>query len=679
MKSWHQLVRITFTCLIVSLPIYSQSNLAGISGVVSDPSGGSIPEANVTATNTQTGVSTTAVTNTSGYYNVENLPIGIYRVNIQHAGFRSYIRDNITLTTGQQLGLDVHLEIGDTSQAVTVTAEAPLTETRSSDVSQLIESKSIAGLPLGNRRTLNVLQLSGAAVFVSYPLNTPANVNPNFSLAGGRTQSQMAWIDGSNAQNIRIGQGQINLDPPVEAVQEVKVLSNNYAAEYGGSAGGVVIETTKSGTNQLHASAYEFLRNNAFDAPGYFAPVKDGSKVNPELRYNVFGATAGGPAIKDKTFFFFAYEGQRLVTASTNNLSVPTLLQRSGNFSQTFGNTGKLVPIYDPASTRLVNGSYARTQFPGNIIPATQLDPVGLKVLDYYPLPNQAPSNVAGANNFSGNEVIGSPANFFLIKGDHNLSDKDKITGRYMRVSGTTSLGSIYPNDGAGDPNNFSTNTIQYVFGSWTRILSPTKVNDIRFTFNDRVFHNLSAGLGGDYPTKLGLTGVPTGAFPQFTVAGYSGLGSAQQERRQSPIQQEQVVDNFSWVRGRNTFKFGFEARRSFDRDQLLNSLSGAFTFATQPTGLPGNASTGSGLASLLVGFPNGFSELQTETLNRSSWYYAAFAQDDWTVTPSLTLNIGMRWETDTPMVDSNNRMNSFDPAQINPSRGHRESSNSLV
>jgi hypothetical protein len=649
---------------------FGQSNLAGISGVVSDPSAGSVSGATVSALNVQTGIAANATTNSSGYYNMENLPIGQYTVTIEHPGFRRYVRANITLTTGQQLGLDISLTLGNATESVTVTTEAPLTETRTSDISQLFEAKSIEGLPLGNRRTLNVLQLSGAAVFVSYPVNTPANVNPNFSLAGGRTQSQMAWIDGSNAQNIRIGAGQINMDPPVEAVQEVRVLSNNYAAEYGGSAGGVVIETTKSGGNQLHASAYEYLRNNAFDAPGYFAPIRQGSKVSPELRYNVFGTTAGGPVRKDRTFFFFSYEGTRLVTSTTNTLTVPTPLQRTGDFSQTFTAAGKQIPIYDPNTTMLVNGAFTRTPFPGNVIPATSLDPVGIKVLNYYPLPNQAPSNIAGGNNFSANETVRSPANFYLIKGDHNLSEKNKLTGRYMRIAGTSSLGSIYPSNGAGDPTNFGLNNIQYIFGSWTRILTPTKVNDVRFTFNDRAFHNLSAGLGGDYPTKLGLTGVPTGAFPTFGVAGFSGLGAAQQQRLQDPIRQEQVVDNFSWIRGRHALKFGFEARRSIDTDQLLNSLSGSFSFATTPTGLPGNSATGNGLASLLVGFPTGFSELKTQTLNRSSWYLASFAQDDWTVTPSLTINVGVRWETDTPMVDSNNRMNSFDPLQINPVSG---------
>ena len=186
------------------------------------------------------------------------------------------------------------LDIGAASETVSVTAEVPLIETRTSDITQLIESKSIADLPLGNRRTLNVIALTGAAVFVGYA-NTPGNANPNFSLAGGRTQSQMFWIDGGSGQNMRLGVGQINLDPPVEAVDEIKALSNNYSAEYGGSAGGVIVETTKSGTNQIHGSAYEYLRNDALDAPGFFATVQNGAKVKPELRYNVFGGTLGGP------------------------------------------------------------------------------------------------------------------------------------------------------------------------------------------------------------------------------------------------------------------------------------------------------------------------------------------------------------------------------------------------
>jgi len=647
----------------------TQSNLASISGIVTDPQSAVVPGANVVAVDAQTGVETRVATNAAGFYNLQNLAIGSYNLSVEHPGFRKYVRGQITLTTGEQLGLDIKLELGSTGQEVTITSQAPLIESRTSDIADLIESKSIDALPLGNRRTLNAVELTGASVFVSYP-NTPANVNPNFSLAGGRSQSQMAWIDGGNAQNMRMGAAQINVDPPIEAIAEVKVLTNNNSAEYGASAEGIIIETTKSGSNGVHGSGYEFLRNNFMDAPGFFAPVVSDYKQSPELRYNVFGATLGGPIRKNRTFFFFDYEGQRLVTGSTTTLTVPTALQAAGNFSQTLTAAGKLIPIYDPNSTQLVNGGYVRTLFPNNIIPPSELDPVGLKVMNYYPLPDRPASNLAGASNFAGNEATESPANYYMIKLDHTISDKDRLSGYYLRVAGTSSVKSVYPNNGAGDPTNYAVNSSQYAYGSWTRIVSPSQVNDLRFTFNDRIFHNESEGLGGNYPSKLGLTGVPEDAFPTWAPAGFSSLGSTQQERRQYPIQQEQALDNFSWNHGRHAMKFGFEWRRSFNQDVLRTYVSGDFTFSTLPTGLPGNTSTGSGLASLLVGFPTGFEELDTEALDRHTYYLAAFAQDAWTVTPSLTLNIGVRWETDTPEIDENNRMNGFNGSQINPVSG---------
>ncbi|MBV9085096.1 MAG: TonB-dependent receptor [Acidobacteriaceae bacterium] len=196
---------------------------------------------------------------------------------------------------------------------------------------------------------------------------------------------------------------------------------------------------------------------------------------------------------------------------------------------------------------------------------------------------------------------------------------------------------------------------------------TPTRVNDFRFTFNDRIGDTFSLGWGDNYPSRLGLRDVPENAFPQFSPAGFSPLGAATQARLQEPIRQEQAIDNYSWVRGRHALKFGFEARRSFNQDLLLDAVSGSFTFSTQATGLPGNAATGNGLASLLVGFPTAFTEHATEPLDRHMWYFGAFAQDDWTIAPSLTLNLGLRWETDTPMIDEHNRMNSFDPNQINP------------
>src|SRR5262249_3248304 len=194
----------------------------------------------------------------------------------------------------------------------------------------VIGTKSIEELPLGNRRTMNVVKMTGAAVFIS----AEAPGRPVYSLAGGRMQSQMVWIDGGSGQNMRLVVGSQSLDPPVDSIQEIKVLSNNYAAEYGGSTGGVVIQTTKSGTNQFHGSAYEYLRNQVMDAPGFFATVRNGAKAVPELRYNVFGATAGGPIRRNKTFFFAGYEGNRRSMGSAFSLTFPSDLQRNGDFSR---------------------------------------------------------------------------------------------------------------------------------------------------------------------------------------------------------------------------------------------------------------------------------------------------------------------------------------------------------
>src|SRR5689334_7136829 len=255
------------------------------------PAGAAIAGARVVALHTDTGVEYQAPTNETGLYVISEAPAGSYTVSAEHSGFKRSVRQGIVLTTGQTLALDLKLELGELTQSVTVTQEAPQIETTTSGLDQLIESKSIADLPLADRRTMNVINMTGAAVFTGYDNGQ----KPNFILAGGRAQSQMLWIDGASGQNMRLGIGQIDTDPPVEVVSEIKVLSNAFSAEYGAAAGGVIIETTKSGTNRFHGSAYEYLRNDKLDAPGFFAPIQDGAKIKPELRYNVFGATLGGP------------------------------------------------------------------------------------------------------------------------------------------------------------------------------------------------------------------------------------------------------------------------------------------------------------------------------------------------------------------------------------------------
>lgn len=650
--------------------LIAQSNEATVSGQIRDAQGAMITNAEVAASNASTGQTTKARTNDAGIYSLRGLRIGAYTVSVEHPGFKKYVRQNVILTTGQNLELDITLDIGAVTESVVVAANATQLETRTSDVNQLVESKNVEDMPLGDRRTMNIVQLTGAAVFINYD----SGGKPNFSLAGGRTQSQNFYMDGGTIQNMRLGIGQVDTDPPVETVAEVKVLTNSYAAEYGGSAGGVIVASTKSGTNRLKGSAYEYFRNEKLDAANFFAPVTNGVRQRSPLRYNVFGATIGGPVMlpkykgKDRTFFFFSYEGSRRRDGLTDAFTVPLPEQRNGDFSKTFTAAGAMIPIYDPATNRANGNATVRDVFPGNVIPSARMDPVGKAIADLYPSGN-SPAGITGANNFRANYVQILTRNAFLAKVDHNQGNKDRFSWRYMYNSDDLGFTSVVP-VAAADTRNPAVRHQHFYYSTWTHIFSPALINEFRFTYGNRVNHAQSQGLDQGWPTKLGLKGVPDDAFPQFTVAGLRNMGTNAQERRQFPIQQFQLIDIVSYVRGRHSYKAGVEIRPSFNYEVNRPTVSGAFGFTPLGTGLPGNAATGVGLASLFNGFVQTFSSQTTQELDRRSWYLAGFVQDDWNVHRDLVINIGVRWETDSPITDRNNRMNGFDLTRINPVSG---------
>jgi hypothetical protein len=476
-------------------------------------------------------------------------------------------------------------------------------------------------------------------------------------------QSQQFYIDGASAQNVRIGTGQMDLDPPVETLQEVKVIANGFSAEFGGSAGGMIVATTKSGTNRYRGSLFEYLRNQAFDAPNFFSPVADGKKQKPSLRYNVFGGSMGGPIKRDKTFFFASYEGSRRRDGSVRTFNVPSLLERTGDFSRTYTARGTVYTVYDPWTG---TSSATRLAFPGNKIPSTRFDPVGAKIVPLYPEPNRAGDDVTGANNFRNNDVNAYTRNNVIAKVDHNLGNNDKLTFRYLYNADSNRQRSIFP-EAAADTINDTDAHQQYWYGTWTRIVSPSIVNEVRFSYARRYYRTYSKGLDLGWPSKLGLKGIPDDAFPNFVAAGYTNLGSATQDRLQTPIQQYHVLDSLTIVRGRHTIKLGGEMRPSKNRDVLRASISGRFTFNRGLTGIQGNTQTGNSIATMLLGGVSNFEQVSTPVLERSSRYYGGFIQEDWAVRPGLTLNFGIRWEADTPIHDVNNRFNSFDASALNP------------
>jgi hypothetical protein len=635
--------------------LLSQSSTGTLTGLVSDPSQARLTNASLRLTNEDTGVVLTTTSSSSGEYTFPLLPSGSYRLEVELGGFQRSTRSGVVMELGRTVRLDVTLTLGAVSESVEVTGAAPLIESESATVGQFIENKTIADMPLNGRRVGDLLGLMGNGVYIRGDV-----IRPRVSIGGGRADQQQWLLDGVNSSNIALEVPQALFNPPVEAVQEIRIQQSAYSAEFGNSSSGVVAMTTRSGTNKFTGLLYENLRNDKLDARNFFAATK------PPLRWNVFGGALGGPVIRNKTFFFSHVEFQRQRVGVVRNLTVPTELQRRGDFSATTSTTGALTQIYDPAT--YVVSTRQRTPFPNNVIPASRFDPVGAKIASYFPLATNPPTNAAGANNFNRNAVSALNITTWTSKVDHVFNDRDRVTVRYVLHDFPTFITPAY-DEPAADPN--ASNTVRRAHSlllNETHSFSGVILNDFRFNWQPRSFHPTTLSIDQGWPAKLGLKGVSERAFPRINTAAYAALGSTAQERVQVPIHDTDIVDTLSIFRGQHAIKTGGEIRLARNVDDLNSFMSGQFTFAVQPTANPAAAAnTGNAFASLLLGFPNAGNVLDSDLLDRRSKFFALFVQDDWKVTQNLTLNLGLRWEAHTPKFDANDRMNGFNPAAINP------------
>ena len=646
--------------LLLAAPFMSaQISTATVTGIVNDPSGAALVGVSIQLANQDTGVTLTESANPRGEYTFPLLQPGRYRLSVEANGFRRYSRSDIVLEGGRITRLDVPMQLGQVSETVEVTGSAPLLESESSTLGQFIENKTIIDMPLNGRRVGELLALMGNAVYVSGDV-----IRPRVAIAGGRADQQQWMIDGVNASNIALEVPQALFNPPVEAVQEIRILQNSYSAEFGNSSSGVVTMTTRSGTNDLHGSLYEFFRNDKLDARNTMSATK------APLRWNIFGYAVGGPIIRNRTFFFTNTEYQKQRVGATRTVTTPTARQLAGDFSQTLTATGALIRIYDPATTRAdpANaGRMIRDPFLNNMIPANRIDSVGSKIATLFPGPTGAGANRAGANNFVRNSVMALNITTWTSKVDHIFTQKDRVSVRFILhdfPTNTTSafdVGPADPNSGISERRAYST-LIDEV-----HTFSGTLLNEFRFNWQPRNFHAISLGLGEGWPTRLGLKGVADRAFPRINATGFTSLGNGTQERVQIPIHDTDFVESLSWFRGSHSFRFGAELRLGRNVDMLDTSISGTLGFGTEPSALPTVANTGSAIASLLLGIPNSGSIATTDRLDRRSKYIALFAQDDWKATRNLTVNLGLRWEAHTPRTDANNRQNGFSATAINP------------
>jgi len=639
-------------CLALAASALAQSTTGTLTGVVQDSSGAVIGGARVAVVNEASGVRTETESNPSGLYRVSPLNPGNYRVEVEANGFHRLVRSGVTVQVSQTLQVDVQLQVGNVQETISVSGAAPVVESQSSSVGQLIEREMIAGMPMPNRYSTALIALT--------PGTTIQSVNsdiPIFSTAGGRMRNQQFSLDGGNHSNtvgLAVNQSQVPL--PMDAMQEFRIITNNYSAEFGQSSGGVVAMVTRSGTNQFHGSVFEYARNEALDARNFFAAAR------PKFRQHQFGGTIGGPIRKDKTHFFASYERTQQVTGDTVFRTLPTTLQRQGDFSQTFNAAGQLIRIYDPATT----AGNTRQPFADNRIPAARIDPVARNITPGWGIPN-LPGTITGANNFSANTRPNQDRDTILARVDHVFRESDQLMVRYFvnyRNSQTPSI----TEEPAADPTNSRTDQkVHNILGAWTHTFNPSLINEFRFGLVQRYFFSgRDEGLNEDWAQKLGLKGVSAVAYPIINVTGYVALSGAP-SRFSNPLRDWQAQNAVSTFRGKHALKAGFEMRYGVFNDDTDTSSSGNFTFVPQITALPNVANTGNGFASFLLGEVNAANIIRPDPIRSRATYWGGYVQDDWRVSDGLTVNLGLRWETTLARITDEDRMNAFDTAAINP------------
>jgi Carboxypeptidase regulatory-like domain/TonB dependent receptor-like, beta-barrel/TonB-dependent Receptor Plug Domain len=625
--------------VLLALPAVARAQATGtLSGVVTDPTGAVLPGATVEAKNQGTGQLRTATTSTAGFYTVPLLPPGDYELKASLAGFTTVTRSRVRVTVAETARVDLALQTGARSESITIVEQAPLVETANGTLGIVIDQKKVVDLPLNGR---NFAQLGTLIPGVVAPpaalggLNGDAspggfgNVTGSFNVNGMRNQSNNFLLDGaSNNDTFNTG---FVLRPPPDAIQEFKILTHSYNAEYGRNVGSVVNVVTKSGTNEWHGGAWEFNRSDTLQARNFFAPS---TQPKPKLKQNQFGASLGGPLATNKLFAFGYYEGYRNVSGTTTTLTVLTPEQRRGDFSATSG------AIRDPRTGQ---------PFPGNVIPSARLDPIALKLLnDFVPLPN------VGANRFTASPNVEDNRDQAGIRLDYRTSDKHTILGRYL-WSHTNRLTprTVQPSD------QLAKATLQDAMLSDTFILSTRAINVARISLN-RIYANpaVTSGLeNSDYGINLPNTNPLAVGLPSIAVQGFftgaTSLGDPQQPFVERVNQVYQFTDELTYLSGRHSFKFGLDLRRERMKIAFINRPNGDLTFSG---GITGNAA-----ADFLLGLPAQARATTTQAIQSGvGSLYSAFAQDEFRLTPRLTLNLGLRYELPIPFVDDNDAITAF-------------------
>lgn len=623
--------------------VFAQTSSGSISGTVLDSSGAVVPGAQVRLTGSDTGdLVRELTTGADGRFAAPLLRPMNYTVEVTAAGFKKLARSGVLLRVDDSLDLRLLLELGSAAESVNVSASAELLEESSNAVGQVVAEQTMQQLPLNGRNYLQLGNLTAGAVPNS------RSRDRSFSAYGNRGLQNAFLLDGARNQNYLRGldnRARDAMRPSLEAISEFKVQTSNYSAEYGASAGAVVNVVTKSGTNEFHGSAFEFLRNNAMDARDYFLPA---SSQQPLFIQHQFGGSLGGPLVRNRIWWHGAFQRTHISEGTTDTGTVPLASERAGVFS---------IPIFDPLTTRAnPNGTgFIRDAFPGNTIPAARFDRVGKRLVDLYPDPNLP----GVARNYVSNPLFGTRVNNATLRGDIRATDKDTLFVRWSIDDGKFTALPLLP-EGAQTGVNREVPARSYGAG-YTRVLGTSSVNELRIAYNG-VALTQDATLPRDEIVAGALEARVSSSIPTFGPTGYVQLGAQPANFGNNPLIKKSrvwnVSDNFSVVRGKHTLKAGFDWQRidvpTFATLQGRGSFAFSGVFTQDPQRRPGS---GNPIADMLLGLPNNITVGTPSDANELARNYYWYLQDDWNVTPGLTLNIGLRYEITSPFHDKNNRL----------------------
>ncbi|MBL8188816.1 MAG: TonB-dependent receptor [Acidobacteria bacterium] len=693
---------VLWLCLLSALAV-AQEFRATVTGRVLDQNKAAVPNATVTVRNQATNEAVTATTSSEGNYSIPFLRPGIYTITVEAPGFKKFVRDKQELQVSQTATIDVNLEVGATSETVTITAEVALLEETKADRGNVIENRRIVELPLNARNPFMLATLTpgitynGPAIY-QRPFDNGAIAD--WSINGGLNRSNEFLLDGAPNNSIQ-GGNNIAYVPPVDAVGEFKIITNSYDAQYGRTAGGVVNVSIKSGGNQFHGSLYEFYRRNWLDSNYLFSNFRnlpagrfrraDGTLEKAEHFLDQYGGVIEGPVRlpkalfrklgydgRDKTFFLFNYEGYREGTPNPQVITVPTEAFRNGDFSQYKNAAGQLITIYDPATGRDVNGAWVRDPFPNNIIPANRINPIAAKLLALYPKPNTVtPGGDPWRNNYADiPNIANDKFKNWIFKIDQNISEKDKVFFRYGYNNRAEIRWTNGITTGPAQDGQLPLNRVNYTgVADWVHTFSGTTVFNVRVSGNRYIEEaRFQDGLGYDasqlgFPTGL-VSQLPIKMFPRFEISDNVQLGRGSFSREVTNVYS--IQPNISMVKGAHSMRFGLDLRLQQYARQAAGNAGLRLTFGrtfTQRTFNSGDALSGSGIADLLLGAPNGGNIDNNVFPIYMAKYYAPWFQDDWKVTRKLTLNLGLRYDANLPGVERYNRLNyDFNTTTVNPS-----------